>query len=74
MISRVDPRYGLLGKAVSTLPDHALAFTHYFDLSHTKQLNSWPATLLNPAADANTSVFEGLKVDSRLLERHHHAL
>src|SRR4051812_42867589 len=50
-----------------------LTLTDDFDLSHPKQLNSRTATLLDQAADANASVFERLKADSRSLERRHHA-
>lgn len=60
--------HDLCGKPVSTFPDHASILSHYFELSHAKQLDSRAATLLNPAADANTSVFERPKVDSRSLE------
>ena len=56
VISRVDPRYVLLGKPVSNFPDHAFILAHHFDLFHPKQLNSRPTPLLNPAADPNTQI------------------
>ena len=74
MIPRADPRYVLCGKPVFTFPDHAVIFAHHFDLPHPKQLDPRPATLLNPAANPNTPVFEGLEGDSPSLERVYHAL
>ena len=51
-----------------------LILAQQFDLPHPERLNSRPAARLDPAADANPSIFEGLKHNSGRLERGYHAL
>ena len=50
-----------------------LILAKQFNLPHPEHLNSRPAARLDPAADPNSSIFEGLKRDSGGLESRHHA-
>src|ERR1019366_3200360 len=45
----------------------------HFNLPHPEHFDSRPAARLNPAADTNPSIFEGLKYTPSSLERREHA-
>ena len=59
---------------VVTLIRSKLILAQQFDLPHPEHFNSWSAPRLDPAADTNPSMFEGLKHDSGALEHRDHAL
>ena len=68
----VPSRARVIASATRSLSSE-LILAEQFNLSHPEHLDSRPAPRLDPAADANSSIFERLKVNSGSLERRHHA-
>ncbi len=59
------PRYRVLCGHISR--------RNQLDLPHVSDLNPWAATLLDPASNLNSLVFQRLKVDPGAFQRRHHA-